>query len=200
MAYSIYDATAPLCAQQLTALLGICDKAAAYCADKKVDEAWLLTDRLAPDMFSLGRQIRQACDFGRNTVGRLAGVAGPDFPAVDAALHGLSYDNFWVLGIGACGLPGRKFFNELLKGSWKAGDVSDSYVVPTGEYLGGEPVCVMNPADPNEAVVIVIHSLPAEGRAEYLIFDGHALSNGPIARLPLRHPIHAGFHTSFHFE
>ena len=51
MAYSIYDATAPLCAQQLTALLGICDKAAAYCADKKVDEAWLLTDRLAPDMF-----------------------------------------------------------------------------------------------------------------------------------------------------
>ena len=34
-------------------------------------------------MFSLGRQIRQACDFGRNTVGRLAGVAGPDFPAVD---------------------------------------------------------------------------------------------------------------------
>lgn len=83
MAYSIYDATAPLCAQQLTALLGICDKAAAHCAEKKIDEAWLLTDRLAPDMFSLGRQIRQACDFGRNTVGRLAGVAGPDFPAVD---------------------------------------------------------------------------------------------------------------------
>ena len=83
MAYSIYDATAPLCAQQLTAFLGVCDKAAEHCAEKKIDEAWLLTDRLAPDMFSLGRQIRQLTDFARNTVGRLAGVAGPDFAAAD---------------------------------------------------------------------------------------------------------------------
>jgi hypothetical protein len=83
MAYSIYDATVPLCAQQLTAFLGICDKAAAHCAEKKIDEAWLLGDRLFPDMFPLGRQIRQLTDFGRNTVGRLAGVAGPDLPAAD---------------------------------------------------------------------------------------------------------------------
>ena len=33
----------------------------------------------------LARQIRQAADFGRNTPGRLAGVAGPEFAAVDAA-------------------------------------------------------------------------------------------------------------------
>ena len=83
MPYSMYDATVPLCAQQLGALLGICDKAAAHCAEKKLDEAWLLTDRLYPDMFSLGREIRQATDFGRLTPGRLAGVAGPDFPAAD---------------------------------------------------------------------------------------------------------------------
>jgi hypothetical protein len=83
MAYSMYDAAVTPCIQQLTALLGIIDKAAAHCAEKKIDEAWLLTDRLAPDMFSLGRQIRQAADFGRNVPGRLCGAPQPDFAAVD---------------------------------------------------------------------------------------------------------------------
>ena len=35
----------------------VIDKAAAHCAEKKYDEAWLLTDRLFPDMFTLARQI-----------------------------------------------------------------------------------------------------------------------------------------------
>ncbi len=83
MAFSMYDATVTICAQQLGALVGIIDKAAAHCAEKKIDEAWLLSDRLAPDMFTLARQIRQATDFGRNTPGRLAGVALPEFAAVD---------------------------------------------------------------------------------------------------------------------
>ena len=83
MAYSMYDAAVTPCVQQLGALLGMIDKAAAHCAEKKIDEAWLLTDRLYPDMFSLGRQIRQAADFGRNIPGRLAGVAGPEFAATD---------------------------------------------------------------------------------------------------------------------
>ncbi len=159
-----------------------------------------------PDLFqtvSACRPVRFIIDIATQSIADKISMAydkAPDFPAVDAALHGISYDNFWVLGIGACGLPGRKFFDELLKGSWKAGDVSDRYVVASGEYLGGEPVCIMNPEDPDEAVVIVIRCIPAEGRSEYLLFDGHALSDGPIATLPLRHPIHAGFHTSFHFE
>ena len=83
MAFSMYDATVTICAQQLGALVAILDKAATHCADKKIDEAWLLADRLAPDLFTLARQIRQATDFGRNTPGRLAGVALPDFAAVD---------------------------------------------------------------------------------------------------------------------
>ncbi len=83
MAYTMYDATVTPCAQQLGALVGILDKAAAHCAEKKYDEAWMLSDRMFPDMFTLGRQIRQATDFGRNTPGRLAGVALPDFAATD---------------------------------------------------------------------------------------------------------------------
>ena len=83
MAYSMYDASVPYCAQQLGALAGIIDKAAAHCAANKIEESALLSDRLYPDMFCLARQIRQAADFGRYTPGRLAGVAGPDFAAVD---------------------------------------------------------------------------------------------------------------------
>jgi hypothetical protein len=83
MAFSMYDASVPICAQQLGALAGFIGKAADHCATNKIDEAALLTDRLYPDMFCLARQIRQAADFGRFTPGRLAGVAGPDFAAVD---------------------------------------------------------------------------------------------------------------------
>ena len=83
MAYSLYDAAVNPCAQQLAALAGIIDKAAAHCAANKIDEAVLLQDRLYPDMFCLARQIRQAADFGMNTGGRLAGVTPPATPAVD---------------------------------------------------------------------------------------------------------------------
>ena len=83
MTFSMYDASVPICAPQLGALANVIDKAAAHCAANKIEEAALLSDRLYPDMFCLARQIRQAADFGRNTPGRLAGVAGPEFAAVD---------------------------------------------------------------------------------------------------------------------
>jgi uncharacterized protein len=79
----MYDASVPICAQQLGALAGIIDKAAAHCVANKIEEAALLSDRLYPDMFCLARQIRQSADFGRNAPGRLAGVPGPDFAAID---------------------------------------------------------------------------------------------------------------------
>jgi hypothetical protein len=83
MAMSMFNASVPYCVQQLTALSGIIDKAAAHCEAKKIEESALLLDRLYPDMFCLARQIRQATDFGRNTPGRLAGVVPTDYAAVD---------------------------------------------------------------------------------------------------------------------
>src|SRR5215470_11191346 len=77
MAYSLYDAAVTPCAQQLGALVGIIDKAAAHCAANKIEESALLQDRLYPDMFCLARQIRQSADFAMNTGGRLAGVTPP---------------------------------------------------------------------------------------------------------------------------
>jgi carotenoid cleavage dioxygenase-like enzyme len=47
-------------------------------------------------------------------------------------------------------------------------------------------------------VIIVQHLMPASGSAEFLLFDAWDLKSGPIARLPLDHPIHPGFHASFH--
>src|SRR3954453_4434325 len=59
--------------QTLTALSKILDKAAAHCAAKKIDQAVLLQRRLPPDMFPFVKQVQIACDFAKNTLGRLTG-------------------------------------------------------------------------------------------------------------------------------
>lgn len=123
----------------------------------------------------------------------------PDFPAVDATRAGTRNDDFWALGIGEFDASGRKFFDELIRGSWRTADICDIYRAPRGHYLGGEPVAIFNPEDKKEAIIIVQHHMPHEGRAEYLLFEGFNLSKGPIAKLPLRHKIHAGFHSTFEF-
>jgi uncharacterized protein len=83
MAFSMFQAAVPVCTQVLGAMSTVVDKSAAHCAEKKYDEAWMLNDRLFPDMFILSRQFRQVSDFGRNIPGRLAGGTLPDFPATD---------------------------------------------------------------------------------------------------------------------
>lgn len=123
----------------------------------------------------------------------------PDFPAVGADHSGTHYNDFWALGMSTRAKAGRKFFNQLIRGSWKDGSICDQYNAPAGQYLGGEPVAIHNPSRPEEAVVIVQQLIPAEGRVEFLLLDGMSLASGPIARLPLKRPIHPGFHTSFHF-
>ena len=85
MALSMFQACVPVITQLLNGLSGVVDKAAAHVAEKKYDESAFLQARLFPDMFPLGRQIRQATDFGRNAPGRLAGVNLPAFPDADAS-------------------------------------------------------------------------------------------------------------------
>jgi hypothetical protein len=84
MALSMFQASVPVITQLLNGLSGVVDKAVAHIAEKKYDEQAFLQARLFPDMFTLGRQIRQATDFGRNAPGRLAGVDLPSFPDADA--------------------------------------------------------------------------------------------------------------------
>jgi all-trans-8'-apo-beta-carotenal 15,15'-oxygenase len=157
-----------------------------------------------PDLFSTApacRPVRYVIDLDAKALRERIAMTydkSPDFPAVDANRSGSAMNDFWALGIGEFRGDGRKFFDEVFRGSWQAGEICDLYRVPRSEYLGGEPVPVFNPANPKEAVVILQHHLPAESRAEYLLFDGFNLAAGPIARLPLRHKIHAGFHACFH--
>jgi carotenoid cleavage dioxygenase-like enzyme len=159
-----------------------------------------------PDLFTDPppcRPVRYVIDLGSKTLRSRSAMTFhlcPDFPAIDANLAGARCDDFWMLAMGAFGQPGRKFFDRVVHGSWQAGDVCDQWVAPAGNYLGGEPVYAVNPGNDGEGVVIVQHLLPAENRAEILLFEAHSLTKGPIATLPLGYLIHPGFHASFHFD
>ncbi len=73
----------------LGALSGVLDKGAAFATAKNVDQAVLATDRLAPDMFPLQRQIQIACDMARGGVLRLAGREVPSLPDVEATFESM---------------------------------------------------------------------------------------------------------------
>jgi hypothetical protein len=59
---------------QLDAWLGA---AAAYAAEKKIDDGVLLGLRLAPDQFAFARQVQVACDTVKLAAGRLTGKTMP---------------------------------------------------------------------------------------------------------------------------
>ncbi|HEY1979534.1 MAG TPA: DUF1993 domain-containing protein [Xanthobacteraceae bacterium] len=77
MPQSMSQASLPVFEMNLNALSGILDKAEAFAAAKKIDDAVLLQSRLAPDMFNLTRQVQVATDGARRGAARLAGVEAP---------------------------------------------------------------------------------------------------------------------------
>ena len=157
-----------------------------------------------PDLFSTvssGRPVRYRIDLeSRKLVERLPMEYDrtPDFPAIDPGLVSRNYNDFWMLGISASGVRGRKFFDQLAHGSWQEGGVADLYQTPRGEYLGGEPVYAGRPDERDEGVVIVEHLSAGAEEAAFLLFDASDVQRGPMARLPLRHRLHPGFHASFY--
>jgi uncharacterized protein len=77
---SLYAPTVPVFVQFLDALTGILRKAEAHAEAKKIAPDVILGLRLSPDMFALTRQVQIACDFAKNTCGRLAEAELPKFP------------------------------------------------------------------------------------------------------------------------
>jgi hypothetical protein len=73
MPVSMYSVSIPVFMQHLNGLSGVLDKAAAWAAARKVNEADLLNMRLSPDMFNLARQVRAVTDHAANAAGRLSG-------------------------------------------------------------------------------------------------------------------------------
>jgi hypothetical protein len=77
MAFGMYAASVPMMKTLLGALSGVLDKAAAFAEAKKIDQTVLTSDRLAPDMFPLSRQVQIATDMAKGGIARLAGVEIP---------------------------------------------------------------------------------------------------------------------------
>jgi hypothetical protein len=77
MAVSMSQISLPVFTRHLEGLAIVLKKAQALYAEKKFDEATLLTYRLYPDMFSFARQVQAATDHARNCIALLAGVEAP---------------------------------------------------------------------------------------------------------------------------
>ena len=79
MPFTMSQASLPVFEIELNALSAVLDKAAAFATAKKLDPTVLPLYRLAPDMFTLARQVQVACDQAKNGGSRLAGVEPPKF-------------------------------------------------------------------------------------------------------------------------
>jgi hypothetical protein len=73
----LYDLTIAQFTKTLQNLSLCLDKAAAFADAKKFDAAVLLQSRLAPDQFTLLRQVQVACDTAKTCAARLAGKDAP---------------------------------------------------------------------------------------------------------------------------
>lgn len=79
MTISMYAASVPVFKHILGSLSAILDKAEAHATEKKIEPDVLIQARLFPDMFTMRRQVLIACDFGKGTCARLAGVEVPKY-------------------------------------------------------------------------------------------------------------------------
>lgn len=129
---------------------------------------------------------------------RIAYDLAPDFPAIHPHFLQREYDDLWLLGMSRAGEPGRKFFDQLVHLRWSAPDDADLWQAPAGSYLGGEPVFLLDPGS-EKGGCVVCQIFDTERRASaFLVFDALAVAKGPVARLPLRDPLPACFHASYH--
>jgi hypothetical protein len=76
----MYQASIPVLISMLGNLSKILDKAAAFTEARKIEPSVLITDRLAPDMLPLARQVQIASDMAVRGAARLAEVEFPSLP------------------------------------------------------------------------------------------------------------------------
>jgi carotenoid cleavage dioxygenase-like enzyme len=118
----------------------------------------------------------------------------PDFPAHDIELTARAYTDFWMLGIGATGRPGRKFLNQLVRFNWERSEV-EVYQSAPEHYLGGEPLFL--PTDGQSGIVVCQSFDAAQAASSFVVFNALEISRGPIATMRLPSPIPPLFHSSF---
>ena len=86
MPLSLSQSSIPVFEQGLTALSAILDKAEAFAAAKKIEPSVLLNTRLAPDVFSLVKQVQVATDLAKNGASRLAGIEPPRYDDTETTI------------------------------------------------------------------------------------------------------------------
>ena len=140
MPFTMSQASLPVFEIELTALSAVLDKAAAFATAKKLDPAVLPQYRLAPDMFTLARQVQVACDQAKNGGSRLAGVEPPKFEdsekTIDELKARIAKTLAHVKTLDAAkidGLADREITFPLgptNKGAMKGGDYLNHFVLP----------------------------------------------------------------------
>ena len=90
-----------------------------------------------------------------------------------------------------------KYYDRLLCFDCEQREIVDEYRPPAGVYLSGEPSLI--PMDSAESGVLLIcprwHA--GEKRSDYVLLNAFALSDPPVAVLPLDVPNPLGFHSTF---
>ncbi|HEY4067315.1 MAG TPA: DUF1993 domain-containing protein [Burkholderiaceae bacterium] len=86
MSITMHSASVPIFVRMLNNVGVWFDKAEAHAAAKKFDSSVYLSERLAPDMLTLTKQIQIACDTVKFCVARLAGVESPKFEDTETTL------------------------------------------------------------------------------------------------------------------
>ena len=83
---NIFQQSIPPMKQMLSNLLGWLDLAAKHAEAKNFDVDTLCIARLAPDMYSLTKQVQTACDTAKFTVARLSGKEAPVHPDTETTM------------------------------------------------------------------------------------------------------------------
>jgi hypothetical protein len=86
MQITLYGTARTSAIRALNNLEVILDKAVASAEARKFDPNVFLGCRLAPDMFTLTRQVQIACDFCKGPMARLAGIENPKFEDTETTI------------------------------------------------------------------------------------------------------------------
>lgn len=79
MSLSMYQITVPQLLRMFANLSSMLHKGAAHAEAKKIDPAIFINARLAPDMWSLDRQVQTVSDTAKGCVARLSNIDIPRF-------------------------------------------------------------------------------------------------------------------------
>jgi uncharacterized protein len=125
MTISMYSASVPPIQRALTSLGNVLKKGEAFAEARKFEPAVLLQSRLAPDMFSLVRQVQSVSDNAKGGVARLAGIEVPSFPDMETTFaelqDRLARTLAFVGGVAAAQIDGSEERDVVLK--FRTGDV-----------------------------------------------------------------------------